>query len=119
MPHALTTPLHPPTDILESANQLVVMVELAGVVPGDIEVALFQTRLVIRGQRQKVYDDGLTYHQTQITFGAFNVDVRLPWRVDETAVRARYKDGLLQIELPRYAPQHIPIAGMNPHKQDK
>lgn len=119
MPQPHTTLFHPPTDILERANQWVVMVELAGIVPDDIEVALFQTRLVVSGQRQKPDDDVPTYHQAQINYGAFKVEVKLPWQVDDTAVRARYKDGFLRIELPRNTRKHIPISGMNPHKQDE
>jgi HSP20 family molecular chaperone IbpA len=89
---------HPPADIYETAESLVVSVDLAGVDQDDFEVQLFEDGLVIRGHRRlKIADSGALYHQAQIRQGRFLIEVSLPVSIDADEVEATYESGLLQI----------------------
>jgi len=92
----------PPTDVYETADGLVVKMELAGMRERDIEVVLDERTLVVSGFRP---DDRpperLSYHQMGVNYGPFRVQIFLPWPVEDDAVEANYEDGFLKIRLPR------------------
>jgi HSP20 family protein len=88
----------PPADIYETADSLVVAVDLAGVDQDDIEVQLFEDGLVIRGRRRlRLAGSDALYHQAQIRQGGFLIEVFLPVSVDATRAEASYESGLLQV----------------------
>ena len=88
----------PPADIYETADSLVVAVDLAGVDQDDLEVQLFEDGLVIRGRRRlRLAGSNALYHQAQIRQGRFLIEVSLPAGVDANRVEANYESGLLQI----------------------
>jgi HSP20 family molecular chaperone IbpA len=50
---------------------------------------------------QNTEEDVQVFHRLEIPYGEFRVVVKLPYRVVAEKARARYKDGFLDIELPR------------------
>lgn len=93
----------PLADFLESVAMMTVKVELAGMKEEEIEVTLYEDALVISGER---HDDAegretLCYHEAQIRYGPFRVEVFIPSPVDRDAVTARYENGFLWVELPK------------------
>ena len=101
-----TWPLHsmiiwrPPTDIYETPDEIIVVVELAGVNEDDMTVTLFSDLLVVEGVReQPVLDDMNACHQLGIKYGEFRSEVALHAPVDHERVNAEYKQGLLIISL--------------------
>ncbi|NDJ62567.1 MAG: Hsp20/alpha crystallin family protein [Chloroflexi bacterium] len=93
----------PPTDVIELQDRLRVIVEIAGMRPADFSITLHNNRLIITGTRERRLDQTAAYHQVEIGHGAFRVDVALPWAVDRAGVAANYRDGFLQVDLPRRA----------------
>lgn len=93
----------PLADIHESADMMTVKIELAGMNEEDIEVTLYADALVVSGERRDHHtqEAGIYYHEAQIRYGPFRVEVFLPSRVDRDAVTARYENGLLWVELPK------------------
>jgi HSP20 family molecular chaperone IbpA len=88
----------PQADIYETADSLVVAVDLAGVDQNDLEVQLFADGLVIRGRRRlRLAGSNALYHQAQIRQGRFLIEVSIPVGVDASRVEATYESGLLQI----------------------
>jgi HSP20 family protein len=106
----------PPVDIRESAERVVVKIELAGMSEDEINVTLYEDALVVSGERR---DDGedrenLYYQEAQIRYGPFRVEVFIPSPVDREAVTARYENGFLWVTLPklpetRREPQRVPV----------
>ena len=92
----------PAVDIFETAEVLVVLVELAGMNEAEIEVEVDAKTLVVRGHRKDV-KQGVTrsYHQMEILWGPFERSIPLPVNVDTNQTKAYYQNGLLEIVLPR------------------
>jgi len=110
-------PFNPPTDVMELADKIVVLVEIAGIRTEELKITLMNQQLVISGVRERPQHTTPAYHQVEIFFGEFRVDVALPWPVDSEAVSANYDDGFLKVELPRKAATHIPIVDLNNAEQ--
>jgi HSP20 family protein len=112
-------PFNPPTDVMELADKIVVLVEIAGIRTEELKITLMNQQLVVTGVRERPQYTTPAYHQVEIFFGEFRVDVALPWPVDSESVSANYDDGFLKVELPRKTATHIPIVDMtNTEQQD-
>lgn len=92
----------PATDVLETAQAIVAIIELAGINDDELEVLLYENALVIEGQRSLPgCEEAERYHAFEIRQGPFRVEIPLPVDIDGNAVEARYERGLLQILLPK------------------
>ena len=98
-----STTWRPLADILESAEVMTIKIELAGMKEEEIEVTLYEDALVISGERRDDHasQESLHYHEAQIRYGPFRVEVFIPSPIDREAVTARYEDGMLSVDLPK------------------
>ncbi|MDX2139991.1 MAG: Hsp20/alpha crystallin family protein [Chloroflexota bacterium] len=116
-----TTPFSPPTDIIELPDKLVVLLEIAGMRAGDFKVVLLDNRVIITGTREHPGWQNAAYHQVEIGYGDFRVEVLLPWSVEREDVGASYRDGFLEINLPRKPEMNIRIVDVqadDTHQQE-
>src|SRR5713226_1290746 len=99
--HSITW--RPLADIHESLEIMTVKIELAGMKEEDIEVTLYEDALVVSGERHDDHEHGanLYYHEAQIRYGRFRVEVFIATSVDTDAVTARYENGFLWVDLPK------------------
>lgn len=106
----------PTADFYETAQGLVVRLDLAGVAKEDLSLSLAGQELVVRGRRQPPPPEGLRrFLHLEIGFGAFERSFHLPLAIDPEGVQAFYKDGILEIHLPRKRPQKLQIAVKEDH----
>jgi HSP20 family protein len=94
--------LTPAVDIDETGKEMVITAELPGVSDKDVEVSLAGDVLTIKGEKksEKEHNNGdSTYVERR--FGSFSRSVRLPFEVKDGQVDARFKDGVLTINLPK------------------
>ena len=98
----------PPTDVYEMDNNLVVRVEIAGMREGDFAIELNGRFLIVRGVRQDIAERR-AYHQMEIRFGEFSIEIELPSHIEADQVQAIYHNGFLRIMLPKSRPRQIPI----------
>jgi HSP20 family protein len=91
---------HPPTDVYETEDSLVVKMEIAGMRDEDLEVVVQGNLLMISGTRSDSLERK-AYHQMEIPFGRFSVSIELPVRVNTDNASAEYKDGFLTIQFPK------------------
>jgi len=103
----------PPTDVIELADKLLVVVEVAGMRSSDLDITLLERQLVISGRRERSQHVNSAYHQVEIVYGEFQIEVALPFAIDREAVSATYETGILQIELPRKSAKPIRIVEIN------
>ena len=78
----------------------VVTAEIAGVRAAEIELHVEGRRLILAGHRGPPSPEGEVYQQIEIERGAFRRVIELGADLDPDAVRARYEDGMLRVELP-------------------
>lgn len=93
----------PAIDVYETDDEIVVIVELAGVKESDIEILVDRDKFTIRGERRKAVVTSVrrTYYQMEIMSGPFVRSIALPVAVDTTESKAYYEDGLVEVILPK------------------
>lgn len=106
----------PPTDVVEHADCITVLVEVAGMRQDDFQVAVKDCHLIITGTRPSPHVPQSAYYQLEVQYGGFRTDVILPWAVDEANIEVTYQDGFLKIQLPRAQPHRV--YGEDPNKPD-
>jgi HSP20 family protein len=94
----------PAVDVHEEANQFVVRADLPGVKPADIEVTAEKGVLSLRGARnfEQKNDDG-HYSRVERVSGKFVRSFTLPENVQTDAIKAQFKDGVLELTIPKVA----------------
>ena len=104
----------PNLDMYETDTAVVVLLELAGVDPGQTEIRAEPHRLQVRGVRRERHGPegaaGRSYHALEVPYGRFERSMPLPPGLDTEAAAASYQDGLLEITLPKRAPTQVQIA---------
>jgi HSP20 family protein len=81
-------------------HELTVVVELPGVDPESVQVAVDERSLTIAGSRPRPRVEGQVYQQIEIEYGPFHRVVQLAEDVDVAAASASYERGLLTITMP-------------------
>ena len=79
---------------------ITVVVELAGIDPDEVDAAVVDGVLVVRGRRTRPARDQRFYQHIEIDYGIFERRVQLNEAVDSEAASASYENGLLSISLP-------------------
>ena len=98
MEHAIT----PPVDMYETKDEVVVAVELPGVNEKDIRLSVTGDLLTIQGERQWSDETREAGHYRQERwFGKFERALPLPMPVQADKVKATYRDGVLEVRLPK------------------
>ncbi|MHC4470889.1 MAG: Hsp20/alpha crystallin family protein [Planctomycetota bacterium] len=92
----------PATDVFETAQGVVVKMELPGLSPEDVSIVLVDNRLVVKGSRRDP-DRGrkIEYQQMEIAFGPFVKIVHLNMPYESERIRATLKDGYLDLVIPK------------------
>jgi len=92
----------PPVDIEESAEAFVVRVDLPGVSQKDVKVTVMGDTLTIRGERKhEKKENGGNLHRYERIQGVFERSFTLGTPVRNEKVQATYKDGVLEIVIPK------------------
>lgn len=92
----------PSVDVYEDKDEIVVKAELPGMSKDDIEVNLNDHQLTLKGEKKKEEetkeDD---YYRCERSFGSFSRVLDLPADVQGEKAKASFKDGLLEIRVPK------------------
>jgi HSP20 family protein len=94
----------PVTDVREDENGLNVSVELPGLSTDDVSVSVENGILSISGEKKQVTEEedseGIR-HLAERRYGSFERTFRLPRGVDSDKVKAKFNNGLLNIDIPK------------------
>jgi HSP20 family protein len=92
----------PMVDIYESDGGIRLTVELPGVKQEDIQVSIEGDALTLKGERKREMDvKEDQYYRIERSYGKFQRSILLPSVVDPNQVKATYRDGVLEIRLPK------------------
>jgi HSP20 family protein len=92
----------PSLDVRETEDNFVVMVDLPGLDPGDVEVTLEDGVLTVRGERQFERNTSEEqFHRLERSYGSFARSIRLPRVADIERVDASFDKGVLAIQVPK------------------
>ena len=93
---------NPAVDLYEKDDYFMIKAELPGVDKDDIKIDLKDGLLTLSGERShdnEVKDE--SYYRRERSYGKFQRVFTLPAEVDPENIKAEYKDGVLQIEVPK------------------
>ena len=92
----------PKVDVIDREEEVVIRAELPGVDKKDMEVTLTDDALTIKGSTKTEQEEekGDYYHR-EVSSGSFSRTVRLPTEVDGDKVTSSFKDGILELTLPK------------------
>ena len=92
----------PPVDIYETADGIVLKVELPGVNKDDVSVEVKDNVLSLKGERlldPEIKDEH--YYRKERSFGKFNRSLSLQEPIKPDRIKASFKEGILTVEIPR------------------
>ncbi len=92
----------PPVDIFEKSDHLVIRAEIPGVQKDDMDVRIENGVLTLHGERKQEADvrEENAYRMERI-YGTFTRSFLLPTTVDSAKITATYKDGVLEVSVPK------------------
>ncbi len=93
---------NPAVDLYEKDGHFVIKAELPGVNKDGIKIDLKDRVLTLSGER--TYDNEVkeeNYYRKERSYGKFQRAFRLPADVDSDKIKAEFKDGVLQVEVPK------------------
>lgn len=92
----------PQVEVFERGNNLVVRADLPGLDRDNIDVEVENDNLIIRGERRNEFEDNKdNYYRSERSYGSFYRAIPLPDGVDANACNATFKDGVLEVTLPK------------------
>ncbi len=93
----------PIIDLTETEESLIIKAEVPGINPDDIEIEITENSLRIKGEvREDRVTDKEGFIKTERRYGSFSRTFQLPSRIRVDDVKASYKEGILNIRMPKY-----------------
>jgi len=100
----------PSTDIAETEESVVILMDLAGMDKDAIKIVREGELLQISGVRTRRRVQGMKrFHRMEIEYGPFQKLFRVPRDLDLENIKAEHKDGLLEVTLPKKAKEPVEI----------
>ncbi|MDH5512483.1 MAG: Hsp20/alpha crystallin family protein [Gammaproteobacteria bacterium] len=92
----------PKMDVIERDNEVVVRAEVPGVEKKDLEISVSDNTLTIKGStRHEEQEEKGDYYRHEISTRDYNRMVALPAAVDGARAKASFRDGMLELTLPK------------------
>ena len=91
----------PAVDVAEETDKILVRVEVPGMNENDLKVSFEDGLLTLSGERQFERKEDRNYHRIERAYGSFVRTFSLPRSVDTSKIAANYKNGILEIEIPK------------------
>ncbi|MEX0952094.1 MAG: Hsp20/alpha crystallin family protein [Gammaproteobacteria bacterium] len=102
--NVVTSHWRPAVDIREETDRFVILADLPGVDPADIEITMENGVLTLKGERQFSKEENTdSYRRVERSYGSFYRRFSLPDTADAERIEARGKNGVLEIVLPKQA----------------
>jgi HSP20 family protein len=112
------TDIMPAADFYEKDNNYIIDIDLPGVDIKHADINLHGDKLTVSGERkgtvkpkkaveveesaaEETEDDGITYFEQDISYGSFQRVFIMPSEVDDSRIKATYKNGVLTIKVPK------------------
>jgi len=92
----------PKVDVVDRETEVVIKAEIPGVEKKDLDISVGEDTVTIKGStRHEEKEEKGDYYRREISSGAFLRTVALPAIVDGSKAKASFKDGMLELTLPK------------------
>lgn len=93
---------NPVVDISETEEEITVAAEVPGIKKEDIKITIQDNVLTLSGEKNEEKEEkNKQYHRVERSFGSFQRSFSLPSSVSADKIKAKYKDGILVVVLPK------------------
>ena len=114
-PGRVTQSWVPPLDVWETENEVVYAFDLPGIPEDKIEIEVSDETLTVSAEREKVAEESTDrFYRFERRYGSFSRAVGLPQGTDESKIAASFKDGVLEVRVPKpeeSKPRKIQLGG--------
>lgn len=95
----------PAVDVIDRTDHILVRAEIPGVKKEDVDVSVSDNLVTIRAtsKREEEKEEG-EYYRHELSRGEYSRSISLPADVNSNEARATFKDGILELTLPKTAP---------------
>ncbi|HEY3064527.1 MAG TPA: Hsp20/alpha crystallin family protein [Methylomirabilota bacterium] len=97
----------PPVDLYETAETVIVRMAVPGADGASLSLTIAEDTVTLTGETGgpgNKWGDRTVVHWQEIPYGHFERTVPLPTTVNKNAAKAQFKNGVLDIVLPKQAP---------------
>lgn len=104
----------PAVEMKETSDAIHLKLEVPGLEAKDLDVQVTQEAVAIKGERKsesKTEENGVT--RSEFRYGSFQRVIPLPARIQNTNVTAEYKDGVLNLNLPKLEEEKNKVVKVN------
>ena len=104
----------PAAEIKETPDAIHLKIEIPGMEAKDLDVQVTESAVSVSGERKakpQTEENGVT--RSEFRYGRFQRVIGLPARIQNTNVTAEYKDGILNLNLPKLAAETNKIVKVN------
>ena len=105
----------PDFEVLERGDSFLIKADLPGVQEKDLEISCTGNRVTVSGHREEEKrTEGETYYTSERSYGGFSRSFMLPESADLDHAAASFKDGVLELTIPKKAEEKakkIPVSG--------
>lgn len=92
----------PKVDVIDRDSEVVIKAEIPGVDKRDIDISVSDNAVTIKGEtRKEEKEEKGDFYRREISIGSFSRTVTLPADVDGARAKASFKDGMLELTLPK------------------
>jgi HSP20 family protein len=92
----------PNVDMYDKKDKIVVKAELPGMTKDHIDLTINEGSLTLKGEVKKEEEvKEEDYYSRERSYGSFTRTIALPAEVDKEKAKAKFKDGILEITLPK------------------
>lgn len=89
----------PLSDIIEEDNKYVIETMLPGFTKKDVNIKIENNKLIIEGERK--LDEKINFTKRRSFYGKFKKEYYLPDHIKDKDIKAKFKDGILNLEIPK------------------
>jgi len=93
----------PPVEVTEDENNVYVRAAVPGVPKDKLEITVEEDRVYLKGELQEQKKEGVFY--SEMRYGTFERAIALPTTVKAEEAKAEYRDGVVELTLPKKAPE--------------
>ena len=104
----------PAAELTETEENIILKLEVPGMQPADLNIEATHKSISISGERKsetKSEAEGKT--RTEFRYGSFQRVIPLPAKIQNTQVKAEYKDGILRLTLPKAEEEKNKVVKVN------
>ena len=92
----------PSVDVIEKDDEVIVKAELPGVDKKDLDISVTNNTVTIKGSTShEEKEEKGDYYRSEISRGSYSRTLSLPAEVDEEKTKAKFKNGILKLTLPK------------------